>query len=235
MRSFGAILAALAITATACASGSSAAKQGASQPSTSAGSSAPGSTPSPVATYTAPPATLPVAGATVPMSTDPPPWAPPAVIANGANSAAYVAAAGLPYAAEMLTVHYHAHLDINVDGKAVMVPVYLGWVAKGQNLQGLSPLHTHDNSGVIHIENSVPADFVLGQVFTEWGVRFSASCLGPFCAGNGKVLEVFTNGKRYDGDPTRLVLTKHLEITVEYGDAGKLPAPPASYNFPKGE
>lgn len=169
------------------------------------------------------------------MSTDPAPWAPPAIIANGANSAAYVAAAGLPYASEMLTVHYHAHLDINVDGKRVVVPVYLGWVAKGQSLEGLSPLHTHDNSGVIHIENSVPANFLLGQVFTEWGVRFTKDCLGSYCAGNGKTLEVFVNGTKYDGDPTRLVLAKHQEVAVEFGEAGKLPAPPASYQFPKGE
>jgi hypothetical protein len=168
------------------------------------------------------------------MSTAPAPWLAPAVVANGANSAAYVAAAGLPYAEEMLTVHYHAHLDINVDGKAVVVPAGLGFVVKGNSVAGLAPLHTHDNSGVIHIENSIAADFVLGQVFTEWGVRFTQDCMGSYCTGSGKVLEVFVDGKPYTSDPTRLVLRKHQEIAVEYGNSGSLAPPPASYKFPNG-
>ena len=32
-------------------------------------------------------------------------------------------------------------------------------------------------------------------------------------------------------DPTTIVLAKHQEIAIEYGDSGKLPAPP-SYDFP---
>jgi len=190
--------------------------------------------PSPDPTYTSPPPVLPVPGSTVTLTTAPPPWPPQAVVANGAASAAYVAAAGLPYAEEMLSVHYHAHLDIVVDGKAVEVPPYLGFVASGQKVLGLAPLHTHDGSGVIHIENSVPAQFVLGQVFVEWGVRFTPTCVGGFCADSGHELAVFVNGKRVTGDPTRIVLTKHEEIAVEYGLAGKLPSPPASYHFPNG-
>jgi len=194
----------------------------------------PTTSPSPKANYTAPPASLPVPGSTVSLTTSPPPWAPPAVINNGALSGAYVAAAGLPYSEEMLQVHYHAHLDINVNGKAVEVPPYLGWVAKGNNAIGLSPLHTHDSSGIIHIENSVPADFLLGQVFVEWGVKFTPTCLAGYCAGNGNELAVFVNGQRYAGDPTRLVLKKHQEIAIDYGPSGKVPTPPASYKFPNG-
>ncbi|MBV9291063.1 MAG: hypothetical protein JO222_01340 [Frankiales bacterium] len=182
-------------------------------------------------TYTAPPATLPVVP--VPLTTAQPPWAPPLVIATQ-QSADYVAAAGLPYAPEMLQVHYHAHLDINVDGSAVVVPQYLGYVAKGNSIVGLAPLHTHDNSGVIHIENSVPADFILGQLFVEWGVKFTSTCLGPYCTGHGKELAVFVNGHRYAGDPTRLVLRRHQEIAIEFGRTGHLPKPPTSYAFPGG-
>ena len=183
-------------------------------------------------TYTSPPATLPVTP--VDLSTADPPWLPPAVIDQGKNSAAYVAAAGLPYSEEMLKVHYHAHLDINADGKKVTVPPYLGFVAQGNKVSGLAPLHTHADDGVIHIENSVPATFVLGQVFVEWGVRFSADCLGGLCTGGGKELAVFVDGKRYSGDPTKLVLKTHQEIAIEYGATGKLPTPPSAYAFPAG-
>lgn len=193
----------------------------------------PGPAAAPTTTYTAPPSTLPVPGSTITLSTAPAPWAPPA-LADATHSADYVAAAGMPYSEEMLRVHYHAHLDVVVDGKAVEVPPYLGFVVRGNKALGLAPLHTHDGSGVIHIENSVPATFVLGQVFVEWGVRFSGTCLGGYCTDSGHELAVFVNGKRYAGDPTRLVLTKHEEIAVEYAATGRMPTPPSSYSFPSG-
>lgn len=169
----------------------------------------------------------------MPLSTSPPPWAPP-LLTNPQESAQYVAAAGLPYSEEMLSVHYHAHLDINVNGTPAVVAQYIGFVAQGNKVVGLAPLHTHDNSGIIHIENSVPAAFYLGQFFIEWGVRFTKTCIGPYCAGKGKELAVFVDGTRYAGDPTQLVLKKHQEIAIEYGAAGKLPTPPSSYAFPNG-
>jgi hypothetical protein len=181
--------------------------------------------------YKAPPAKLPTQPVT--LTSSKPPWAPP-LITQPQRTAAYVTAAGLPCSEEMLQVHYHAHLDINVDGKAVVVPQYLGFVAAGNQVAGLAPLHTHDNTGIIHIENSVPATFILEQLFIEWGVKFTPTCLGPYCTGHGKELALFVNGSRYNGDPTKLVLKSHQEIAIEYGDSGKLPQPPASYPFPSG-
>jgi hypothetical protein len=181
--------------------------------------------------YTSPPATLPTRP--VSLTTAEPPWAPP-LLTQPQQTAEYVVAAGLPCSEEMLQVHYHAHLDINVDGHAVVVPQYLGYVAEGDQIAGLAPLHTHDNEGIIHVENSVPATFYLGQLFIEWGVKFTPKCLGPFCSGKGKELAVFVNGKRYGADPTKLILKEHQEIAIEYGDSGKLPTPPASYAFPSG-
>jgi hypothetical protein len=182
--------------------------------------------------YTAPPPSLPASPVT--LSTSPPPWLPPAVIDNGALSPSYVKAAGLPTGEEMLKVHYHAHLDVIVNGKKVSVPPYVGMVANAHKITGLAPLHTHADDGIIHIENSVPAKFVLGQFFIEWGVRFTPTCLGPYCTGGGNELAVFLNGKRYAADPTQLVLASHQEIAVEFGPAGKLPPPPSSFKFPTG-
>ena len=221
-------LAACLVAVAGCGSGSGGSSAGpGGQPDAS---STPTSTPS---TYRSPPATLPVTS--VELSTAKPPWLPPGVINQGKDSVAYVAAAGLPYGEEMLSVHYHAHLDVNVDGKAVPVPPYIGFITNGTKALGLAPLHTHQQDGVIHIENSVPATFVLGQFFVEWGVRLTADCIGGLCAGNGKELAFFVNGKRFTGDPSRIVLTKHEEIAIEYGDTGKLPPPPTSFAFAGGE
>lgn len=194
----------------------------------------PSPSPSPT-TYTAPPDALPVPGGDVTMSTstDTGSWGPPA-LTNPTQTAAYVAAAGLPYNEEMLQVHYHAHLDVIINGKPATVPPYVGFVVQGKKVSGLAPLHTHDNSGIIHIENSVPATFVLGQFFVEWGVRLSATCVGGYCADATQELAVFVNGNRYAGDPNQIVLHKHDEIAIEYGAKGKLPKPPSSYVFQNG-
>ena len=169
------------------------------------------------------------------MSTAPAPWPAPAVVDQGAHSADYVAAAGLPYGEEVTKVHYHAHLDVIIDGTAVPVPAYIGFVAKGRSAIGLSALHTHQVDGIIHIENSVPATFLLGQFFTEWGVRFTNDCVGSYCTGSGKQFAVFVNGQRQTGDVTRIVLAKHQEIAVVYGTADQLAKAPSSYHFTNGE
>jgi hypothetical protein len=65
-------------------------------------------------------------------------------------------------------------------------------------------------------------------------VRLTGQCVGGLCAGNGKELAFFIDGQRFTGDPASIVLKKHEEIAIEYGDAGKLPPPPASYSFANG-
>jgi len=227
------LAAALAVVALAgCGSGSGGSGTR-TAPTPSVSSGAP--TPTPPKTYTSPPATLPVPGYAVTMSTADAPWPPPALIDNGARSADYVYAAGLPYGEETTKVHYHAHLDVIVDGKAVPVPAYLGFVANGRSALGLSALHTHDATGIIHIENDRPATFLLGQVFIEWGVRFSSTCVGSYCTGAGKELAVFVNGQKQTGDPTQIVLAKHQEIAVVYGTPDEIGKAPSSYHFTNGE
>jgi hypothetical protein len=222
----------VAAALTACGGGGGSAGVGNGTPAPPGSSCSPSAAPS-AATYHSPPPTLPVGSPD--LSTAPPPWLPPAAIDQGKQSRSYVDAAGLPFAEEMLSVHYHAHLDINADGKAVPVPAFIGYVVSCNKVAGLAPLHTHQQDGIIHIENSVPATFVLGQFFIEWGVRLTSDCIGGLCAGNGKELAFFVDGKRFSGDPSSIVLKKHEEIAIEYGDSGKLPTPPSSHAFASGQ
>src|SRR5581483_8345176 len=77
-------------------------------------------------------------------------------------------AENLPALAEEGTVlHIHQHLDLFIDGQSVPVPSGIGI----QEAQGfISPIHTHDLSGIIHVESPFAADFTLGQFFDIWGV-----------------------------------------------------------------
>lgn len=161
-----------------------------------------------------------------PARTTAPPWsAPPA-----REVPALVKAAGLPLLQMDATdVHFHAHLDVLIDGKPVPVPDNVGIGATS-----LSPLHTHDATGVVHVEAPKAARFTLGQFFTEWNVRLIGTCLGGLCVDATHQLAVFVNGTPFTGDPRQLVLAAHQEIAVVYGTRGQLPTPPRSYTFASG-
>ncbi|HEY2371238.1 MAG TPA: hypothetical protein VGH82_01685 [Gaiellaceae bacterium] len=126
---------------------------------------------------------------------------------------------------EGTAIHIHQHLNIYVNGKKVQVPALVGI----DTTSGfLTELHTHDTTGVLHVESASKRDYVLGQFFGEWGVKLTPSCLGTYC-GN---LKWWVNGKRMVGNPAQLILKAHQEIVIA---TGKAPSPvPASYKFPAG-
>jgi hypothetical protein len=146
-----------------------------------------------------------------------------------------VEAAGLSLTAkEQLQVHYHSHLDVFVDGKPVTVPPGLG-INIGPNgtppahgSAGIAALHTHDPSGVLHVEAPKDDVFTLGQVFVEWGVLLKSGQVGAY-----QPVRVYVDGKRYDGDPARIVLKEHEEIAIVAGK-GNVKVP-SHYNFAPGE
>jgi hypothetical protein len=175
-------------------------------------------------------ATAPFAAPTgVTLADTSPPWALPA------DARPYIAAAGLSVlGAEQLEVHYHAHLDIVADGAKVTVPAGIGFVVDGGKATGITVLHTHDTSGIIHIESATPEPFTLGQVFTEWGLPLSATQVGGLHADATHTLAVYVNGRRFSGDPATLRLERHLEIALWYGPSGQKPHVPSSYHFPAG-
>ncbi|HEX6489784.1 MAG TPA: hypothetical protein VF002_00260 [Gaiellaceae bacterium] len=126
---------------------------------------------------------------------------------------------------EAQVLHIHMHLDIFVNGKPVVVPKFIG-IDDGAFL---TELHTHDSSGIMHVESPTKRVFALGQFFGVWGLRLSKRCLGGYCATRGKPLRVWVNGRRYRGDPNNLVLQAHQVIVIAYG---KPPRPiPSTYDF----
>jgi hypothetical protein len=140
---------------------------------------------------------------------------------------------GLPaLSQEGQALHTHQHLDVYVHGKHVVVPAGIGFDAQ---LRFLSPLHTHDPSGVIHVESPTIRPFTLGQFFGVWGVRFTKSCVGGYCTRGPNVLRVYVNAKPWRADPTTIRLWEHQEIVVAYGTTKQLPKPiPRSFRFPQG-
>lgn len=150
-----------------------------------------------------------------------------------ADASAAVRAAGLPMLGEeKLAVHYHAHVDVIVNGQHIPVPAELG-VDEARHL--ISPLHTHDGTGVVHIESATDVPFTLGQLFQEWGQPLTAERVGPVTLTAGQALRVYRNGQLVASDPGALRLGSHDEIVVWVGPADQQPQVPASYAFPPGE
>jgi hypothetical protein len=119
-----------------------------------------------------------------------------------------------------------------VDGQALRVPADIGI---DRTRGTISPLHTHDATGVIHIESPVKRQFSLGEFFSEWDVSLSADNIGALRVADSKVLRVFVNGAPKSGNPAAITFGPHDEIAVVYG----IPRPgetiPSKYDFPSGE
>ena len=124
-----------------------------------------------------------------------------------------------------LVLHFHAHIDIFVNGKKVKVPAFVG-INNGAGW--LTELHTHDDRGVIHIEAQKSRDFTVGQFFAEWALYLDAHSIGGYSG-----MRWYLNGKQQTDNPQTLVFKPHQEIAFV---VGKAPAKiPSSYKFASGE
>ncbi|UOF89627.1 hypothetical protein LSG31_17325 [Fodinisporobacter ferrooxydans] len=137
-----------------------------------------------------------------------------------------------PSQMEETNYHVHAHVSLFVNGKQIMIPKGIGimkpWVVENNFIRhgnSLYWLHTHDSSGIIHIESPVETKFTLGNFFDIWGKPLNSDNIAGF---QGPV-HVYVNTVPFSGDPRNIVLKSHEEITLEVGTP--VVAPPV-YSFP---
>ena len=133
-------------------------------------------------------------------------------------------------AVEQLLFHNHAHLDIFIGGQPYTVPSQIG-IIPGKCIYWL---HTHDDSGVIHIESPVTRNFTLGQFFDIWKKRFSNVQIFDNIANATNVMAVYVNGNKINGeaDYRNINMQEHDQIAIVFGrPPSKIPS---TYEFPKG-
>jgi len=132
--------------------------------------------------------------------------------------------------AEQLLYHIHAHLDIIINGQNYLVNSQIG-IVPGECIHWL---HTHDESGIIHIESPINKDFTLGQFFDIWNRKLSSDQIFTYVANNTHPLNVYVNGTKVpSGTNYRdIKLHAHDEIAIVYG---AMPITiPSKYDFPPG-
>lgn len=135
---------------------------------------------------------------------------------------------------EATAKHIHMHLDIYLKGSLVNLPANEGI---SQTNQCLYWIHTHDATGVIHLEAPARAasrTFTLGDAFDVWGLKLDSQQVGTLAVPKDGSLVAFINGKPYTGNPRSIPLIAHDEIALEItpGAPAQLPT---SYSFPAGE
>lgn len=126
--------------------------------------------------------------------------------------------------------HIHSFLNIFIDGKPYTVPGLVGITN-----ECFYWLHTHDTSGIVHIESPVKKNFTLGQFFDLWNKKPAEAQNFTKAISNSKdSLNVYVNGSKVANETNYkdLVLNAHDVISMVYGKPPN--AIPDKYNFPQG-
>jgi hypothetical protein len=166
---------------------------------------------------TAPPPGLSISGPG--LQTSMPPWRP-----QYANLAQRVKLIGIPPGGKE-KFHIHALLHIYVNGLLSPVPADVG-IDRAKGVE--SSLHTHDATGIIHMEAPHPYSYTLGDFFSVWGVKLGPAQVGGLKGLGGDHLHFYVNGKPLS-NPAAYVLHKGDSVVIGYGPANSFPHTPSTY------
>src|SRR6185503_7306311 len=128
---------------------------------------------------------------------------------------------------DMATVfHIHPHLRIIINGEEQTIPTNVGIDANCMH-----SLHTHDNSGVVHVESPKKEDFTLADFFSIWKKDYTTSKILDQTVSADSQLQLFVDGKEVTTGPETVVQDR-TSYVIMFGPAGTELKPPANYTFP---
>jgi hypothetical protein len=120
--------------------------------------------------------------------------------------------------------HIHAMLRIYVNGLLRPLPADIGLdPAKGIE----SSLHTHDRTGIIHMEAPYPYNYTLGDFFSVWGVKLGPAQVGGLTGYGGDHLHFYLNGKPLS-NPAAHLLRNGDSVVIGYGSPSTFPRAPST-------
>jgi hypothetical protein len=153
------------------------------------------------------------------LQTSKPPWSP-----EYAHLAQRLHAIAIPPGGKE-TFHIHAMLHIYVNGLLAPLPANIGLdPAKGLE----SSMHTHDRTGIIHMEAPHAYNYTLGDFFSVWGVKLGPAQVGGLTGVGGDHLHFYLNGRPLS-NPAALVLHKGDSVVIGYGPDGSFPHTPSTF------
>jgi hypothetical protein len=155
---------------------------------------------------------------------------------------------GIPCLTTMSEAAYHVHVFLGFvnNGQLVALPDGTGMKNPGADSGGVVStatcfyyLHTHDASGVIHLESPSTASrttslFTLGTYLDIWGHSLGSARVytsGQHYEGQGSQTVANTAYTQYTGDPRGIALYAHEVIWVENGPNYVAPSALPSVTF----
>jgi hypothetical protein len=153
-------------------------------------------------------------------SSSTPPWPRPTDLEHRAEAAGLRNVWG-----ERLAEHVHTHLSITDGDTPVVVPGNVGHSAPERFA---AQLHTHDTSGILHVESPTRQTFTLGQFFDEWGVSLGPSHVG----GLHGDLTIWVDGHRWYGNPRSIELRDLRQVDLVVTRFGEAPHRAAAFVWP---
>ena len=117
-----------------------------------------------------------------------------------------------------IIIHIHPQLSILVNGTPFSIPAQIGidpslWKDHSldrfgmqsmpeMNMAAMAPLHTHDNSGVVHVESTINRNYTLGEFLNVWGLNLDGKTVRSTM--NGNSLTDFRDHVLRDGEQIKL-------------------------------
>lgn len=136
-----------------------------------------------------------------------------------------------------VTAHYHAYLEMYVNGQEYDVPANTGIPATLNGTPCIYPLHVHPGENdIVHIETQTSSTvYTLGAFFDIWGQQLSATQFGSYKADatHKLVFEYFDNSGKlhhWTGSPLNMPLTVHETVVILYNSPNVTPTAFTNWN-----
>ncbi|MBI4094485.1 MAG: hypothetical protein HY436_01615 [Candidatus Liptonbacteria bacterium] len=107
-------------------------------------------------------------------------------------------------------MHIHPQLKIRIDGRDQLIPANIGLDLACHRL-----IHTHDTTGVLHVESHVVKDFTLGEFFAVWEKPFSRTQILDNIADAEHEITMTVDGQP-NQEYENLILKDQQQIVIEY-------------------
>lgn len=107
-------------------------------------------------------------------------------------------------------MHIHPHLSIVIEGQEQKTPAHLG-ITPGC----MRPIHTHDDTGKIHVESPVVRDYTLGEIFRVWDKPFDREHVLDKTVDLEHQIVLLVDGKESQ-EYGNLILKDNQQIEIRY-------------------
>jgi hypothetical protein len=121
---------------------------------------------------------------------------------------------------EHLVYHNHTKLIINIQNGTQNIPAGIGIIPN----DCIFWLHTHDDSGIIHVESPIKTEFSLDQFLKVWNLFDNSSFIKNISNNDivANVSMISENGSKIKSDNYKnIILENNAIITVDFANKSK--------------